>query len=92
MEIQTVIGNDGSKNEIIANLNKGDKLLCIKSQRSNSGIGYFSTERYDAFEKGKIYEVDYTTNWDGIKVAYVLDEDATCTWARPETFELINKE
>jgi hypothetical protein len=83
MNIVKVRGNDNILYDVIANLNTGDKLLCIKTKRSSSGIGMFSTERYDAYEKGKTYEVDHTTYWDGVKVAYVLDEDATCAWATP---------
>ena len=88
MRTATVYGNDGSKQTVITGLKKGDKLLCIKTERSSSGIGLWSIEHYDSFEKGKVYKVHHTTNLDGVIVAYVLDEDATLTWAKPETFKL----
>jgi len=89
MRIATIYDNHGQKTEVIAGLKAGDKLLCIQTERSTSGIGLWSTTRYDSFEKGKTYEVHHLYNWDGVMVAYVMDEDATLTWARPETFSLL---
>lgn len=89
MKTAIIHGNDGLKYEVITGLNKGDKLLCIKTKRSTSGIGLWSTEKYDSFEKGKTYVVDHIFNWSGVLVAYVLDEDATLEWAKPETFQLL---
>lgn len=89
MKTAFVFDNNGVKTEVITGLKVGDKLLCVKTERSSSGVGLWSTERYDSFEKDKIYKVHSLYNWDGITVAYVLDEDATSTWAKPETFKPI---
>jgi hypothetical protein len=89
--VAEIRGNEGGLYKVITGLKEGGELLCIKTQRSTSGLGFWSTEKYDAFEEGKIYKVHHITNWSGVMVAYVLDEDATLTWVTPETFKLNNK-
>ncbi len=87
--VKTVVDNNGQRKEIITGLKAGDVLVCHKTQRSTTGIGLWSSEKYDSFEEGKEYTVDHTFNWDyGIMVAYVRDEDGCLTWATPETFKL----
>lgn len=86
MKTGFVIDNHGNSVEVIVDLKKGDKLFCHTTQRSTSGVGFWSTDLYDSFEKGKTYQVYGLYNWHGVNVAYVLDEDATCCWAMPGTF------
>ncbi len=90
-EPRYVYDNHGTKTEIIPGLKEGDILICHTTQRSSSGLGLWSQERYDSFEKGKEYPVHHITNWDGVMVAYVVDEDSCCTWATPGTFKLKKK-
>jgi hypothetical protein len=88
MKTAKITGNDHGIYEVIVGLKKGDKLFCHKTERSTTGMGLWSTELYDSFEKGKIYKVHHLYNWDGVMVAYVLDEDGCAAWAKPETFRL----
>ena len=90
MKTRFIFDNHGTKREIIAGLKPGDKLLCHTTERSSSGLGLWSTERCDSFEKGKEYKVHSLFNWDGVMVAYVLDEDSCLGWATPQTFKLCN--
>jgi hypothetical protein len=87
IRIGTITDNLGARREVILGLKEGDKLFCYKTQRSNSGIGLWSQEKYDSFEEGKTYTVHHLTNWDGLMVAYVVDEDSCLAWATPETFK-----
>jgi hypothetical protein len=85
-----VTGNGGSQKECWVGLEKGDKLLCVKTERGLLDVGMSGmTVAYDCFVKGKEYEVDHLYNWHGTTIAYVLDEDNCCSWATTELFELI---
>ena len=86
---RTITGNTGIVTEVLVGLKEGQSLLCIKDELSESGLGLWSSQKYNSFEKGKIYKVDHLFNWDGVMVAYVLDEDGCLTWAKPETFDII---
>lgn len=87
MKTKTVRDNSGDVRKVLSGLKAGDKLLCIKTQRSTCGLGLFSTITYNAFEEGKVYKVDHLYNWNGVMVAYVVDEDGCSCWATPETFK-----
>ena len=87
METCFIRDNLGEKQEVITGLKVGDELFCHSTERSKTGVGLWSTERYDSFIQGKTYKVNSLYRWDGILVAYVTDEDGCSCWAKPKTFK-----
>jgi len=89
MRTSFIYNNADERVEVISGLKKGDKLIAIGSVQSKGDIGMSGmTFNYEAFIVGKTYFVDHLTNWDGIMVAYVADEDNTLHFATPKLFEL----
>lgn len=56
-------------------LKNGDEVICKE-------------DAYD-FIKDKIYKVDHIYNWDGNKIAYVVDESNTCQWVTTKLFNIV---
>lgn len=89
MKTDFIYDNHGQKTEIIKGLSEGDALIAISTYKSKGDIGMSGlTFDYEAFIVGKEYKVGHMSSWDGVRVAYVVDEDGTSTWATPQLFML----
>lgn len=90
MKTGFIYDNGGNKREVILNLKKGDILIAVGTKECKGDIGssgmVFS---YSAFVIGKVYKVNHTTNWDGVIIGYVNDEDSTCHFATTQLFKTI---
>jgi hypothetical protein len=91
VKIKEVTDNLGNIRKVLTGLTIGQKLMCKQTERSTTGVGLWGSpdDKYDAFEKGKIYKVSHLYMWGSVQVAYVIDEDGCSTWATPETFEVL---
>ena len=89
MEIGQIVDNLGNIRNYIKNLKVGDELIAKKLVMSTGDVGCSGmTYQYESFKKGKVYKVDHLYGWGSQAVAYVADEDYTCTWATPEIFDI----
>lgn len=85
--IKTLFNNSEQKVKVIAGLEVGDKVKCIKQVVGFKGE--LSTSRLFAMKslvEGKIYEVKETFIWNGTKIAYVANENGLLDWVSPEIF------
>lgn len=86
MKTAFIRDNSGERQEVITGLKVGDKLFCHSTERSKSGIGLWSDQRYDSFIQGKEYKVDALYNWNGVLVAYAIDEDGCSGLVKTKNF------
>lgn len=85
--IKTLFNNSEQKVKVIAGLEVGDKVKCIKQVIGFKGE--LSTSRLFAMRnlvEGKMYEVKETFIWNGTKIAYVVNEKGLLDWVSPEIF------
>lgn len=90
LQKKIIHGNTGVACEVWVGLTAGDILICVKGERGLCDDGNINVLwEGDLLVKDKLYVVHHITNWGGVHVAYVMNDDGALTWATTEHFKLI---
>lgn len=91
MRKATIYDNHGTAVEVWADCRIGDKFECLVSRKGLEDGGDFTfVFEVDQQIKGKVYKIESISNWNGVKVPRIIDDNGCSSWLPTNEFKPVS--